>query len=90
MNATDIRFSTGLFEKIMEIFRFPLAAVVLAAVVSGNAAVTDPLALWVLGARVGQSTVHLASVSNEAVMVRFGLFLVQYAIITWWILQLIA
>jgi len=66
------------------------AAVVLAAVVSGNGTVTDPLALWVLGARIGQSTVHLISVSNEAVMVRFGLFLVQYGILAWWILQLLS
>jgi uncharacterized MAPEG superfamily protein len=66
------------------------AAVVVAAVVSGNAAVTDPLALWVLAARIGQSSVHLASVSNEAVTVRFGLFLVQYVILAWWIVQLLS
>ena len=64
------------------------AAVVLAAAVSGQAAVTDPLAPWVLVARVGQSSVHLASTSNEAVTLRFGLFAVQYAVLAWWAVRL--
>lgn len=64
------------------------AAVVLAARVAGQPAVTDPLALWVLAARVGQSSVHLVSTSNAAVTARFGLFLVQYAVLVWWVVQL--
>lgn len=64
-------------------------AVIVAARLSGNAAVTEPLALWVLAARVAQSCVHLVSTSNAAVTIRFGFFLVQYAIIAWWVGQLV-
>lgn len=41
---------------------------------------TDGLAMWFLGARIGQSIVHLASTSNMAVNARFALYLVQWFI----------
>lgn len=41
---------------------------------------TDGLAMWFLGARIGQSVVHLASTSNMAVNARFALYLVQWFI----------
>lgn len=47
----------------------------LVAVVAGRSAVTDPLALVFLAARVLQSLVHLSSVSAAAVTIRFALFL---------------
>jgi len=63
-------------------------ALVLAALVSGHAGVTDPLAPWALLARVGQSTTHLVSTSVNAVTVRFVFFLVQVLIQAWWVLAL--
>jgi len=60
-------------------------AVVLAAVASDRLSVTDPLAMIVLYARIGQSIVHIASVAMAAVMVRATLFVVQLAITLYWI-----
>ena len=64
-------------------------AIVLVAITSGNGSITDPLALWVLAARVGQSTTHLVSIRSLAVQVRFGFFLVQLLIQAWWVVQLV-
>lgn len=41
------------------------ASIVLLAIVSGNAHITDPLALWALAARIGQSTAHLVAQSEQ-------------------------
>jgi hypothetical protein len=46
--------------------------------------VTDPLAPWLLAARVVQSGVHLSSLSAAAVNVRFLAFAVQIAIAVYW------
>ena len=59
------------------------------AITSGNAHVTDPLALWALAARVGQSITHLISTSSLAVQVRFGFFFAQFLIQVWWIAGLL-
>jgi uncharacterized MAPEG superfamily protein len=59
-------------------------AVGLAAVVSGNAAVTDPLAMLLLYLRVGQSVVHLISTSVAFVMIRATLFVGQVLIVLYW------
>ena len=68
---------------------FPiLGGLMLLALVSGQASLTDPLALWVLAARVGQSSIHLVSVSDRAVTLRFALFAVQLAIACWWTIGL--
>ncbi len=64
------------------------ASLVLLALVTGNAAVTDPLARWVLSARVAQSLVHLTSTSEIAVTIRVGFFLAQLAIEAYWVVQL--
>lgn len=61
----------------------------LVAVVSGNSAVTDPLAYVFLGARIVQSVVHLSSVSVVAVTVRFLAFAVQMGIGVYWALGLL-
>jgi hypothetical protein len=50
-------------------------------------AITDSLALYLLGARVLQALTHLVSTSNLAVQVRFTFFLVQVGISAWWVLQ---
>ena len=60
----------------------------LLAVVADRSAVTDPLAWVLLGARVVQSLIHLASTSPAAVTTRFTAFAVQMAIAVWWVLGL--
>lgn len=56
----------------------------LVALATGRAASTDGLAYWLLGARVLQSCIHLASLSPTAVNARFLAFGVQMAIgVTW-------
>jgi uncharacterized MAPEG superfamily protein len=64
------------------------AGLILLAMVTGNGAVTDPLARWVLVARVAQSTVHLISESEIAVTIRVTFFLVQVGIMAYWVVQL--
>lgn len=54
------------------------------AVVAGQSAVTDPLAYTLLGARVLQSIIHLASLSVAAVTLRFVAFAVQMGIAVYW------
>ena len=65
------------------------AALVLVALATGNAAITNALAPWALAARVGQSTTHLVSTSSLAVQARFGLFLAQFLIQVWWVVSLL-
>ncbi|MBT9553302.1 MAG: MAPEG family protein [Hydrogenophaga sp.] len=60
----------------------------LVAVVAGRAAVTDPLAWALLGARIVQSLIHLASTSPAAVTARFTAFAVQMVIAGYWVLGL--
>lgn len=70
---------------------FPIfGGLLLVAIVSGRQGITDPLALWLVAARVGQSTAHLASMSVVAVNVRFTFFAVQMAIAMYWVWALLA
>lgn len=57
----------------------------LAAIATGRTALTDPLAPWLMGARIVQSCAHLASLSVGAVNVRFGAFAIQVGICLYWI-----
>lgn len=67
---------------------FPVAGgLLLAALATNNLAITEPLALYLIGARVLQSMVHIISTSIFAVYCRFALFLAQVAISIIWILQ---
>ena len=66
-----------------------VGAVILAAAVAGRSAVTDPLALPLLYARVAQSVVHLISTSVPMVLLRATLFVVQIAIVASWIFRLV-
>jgi hypothetical protein len=50
--------------------------------------VTDPLADALLGARVVQSAIHLASTSAPAVSARFAMFAVQLGIAVYWAVKL--
>lgn len=56
----------------------------LIAVVSGKSSLTDPLAFVLLGARILQSSIHLASLSPTAVTFRFSAFAVQMGIGVYW------
>lgn len=59
------------------------------AVLAGRPAVTDPLAYGMLGARIVQSLIHLASTSPTAVKARFTAFAVQLGIAIHWAIQLL-
>jgi len=65
------------------------AALALAASASGHLAVTDPLAMWVLYARLGQSLTHIASTSVPAVLLRANLFFFQMLVYGWWAIRLL-
>ncbi|MGH8054852.1 MAG: MAPEG family protein [Stenotrophomonas sp.] len=69
---------------------FPLiGGLLLAAIATGHSAVTDPLALVVLGARLAQSSIHVASVNTAAVNLRFAAFAIQLAIAAYWAFALL-
>jgi uncharacterized MAPEG superfamily protein len=61
----------------------------LVAMATGRTDATDALAPWLLGARVVQSSVHLASTSVVAVNARFAAFVVQLAIALYWVWALL-
>jgi uncharacterized MAPEG superfamily protein len=61
----------------------------LVAVASGQSALTDALAPLLLGARIVQSTIHLASLSALAVTLRFVAFSVQLVIAAYWAIRLL-
>ena len=61
----------------------------LVAVATGRHGVTDPLAPWLLAARILQSGIHLASTSVGAVNARFAFFTVQMAIAVYWVCALV-
>jgi uncharacterized MAPEG superfamily protein len=70
---------------------FPVfGALALVAFASNRLAVTDPLAMWVLYARMGQSLTHLVSVSVPAVLLRANLFFAQVLIYAYWSYRLLA
>ena len=58
------------------------------AALAGKTHVTDPLAPVLLGARIVQSSIHLASLSSAAVTARFSAFAIQVAIALYWVVML--
>jgi uncharacterized MAPEG superfamily protein len=60
------------------------ATLVLVAILTGHAAVTDPLALWLVAARVGQSVTHVISTREWALNLRFVFFIAQIGVPLWW------
>lgn len=69
---------------------FPvIGGLLLSAIVSGNTGVTDPLAWVVLGARIVQSSIHVASLSVMAVNLRFTAYAVQIGIAIYWVIGLL-
>ncbi len=68
---------------------FPLyGGLLLYAMATGQMAVTNGLALVLLGARVLQSLTHVLSTSHLAVQIRFLTFLIQVFILIYWTLKL--
>jgi hypothetical protein len=68
------------------VFGGPLAI----AIMTQRTSITDPLALWMLGARIVQSLIHLTSLSAIAVSLRFTAFAVQLIISVYWAWKLLA
>ncbi|MFQ6574245.1 MAPEG family protein [Pseudomonas sp. UM16] len=66
------------------------AGLLLLALITGQTAITDPLAYTFLGARLIQSCVHLLSRSIPAVFIRFAAFAVQLVIAAVWALELLS
>lgn len=64
-------------------------AVLIYAQATGQAALTDGLAMVFLAARVAQSIVHIASTSVPAVLIRFLFFIIQFAILAYWVIGLL-
>ena len=64
-------------------------AIALAATLANRVAVLDPLAMYVLYARIGQGATHLVSTSIVAINVRFFFFIVQVVIYAIWVVQLL-
>lgn len=62
----------------------------LVAIATERASITDSFAFLLLGSRVFQSLVHLASLSPTAVTIRFTAFAVQMAIAIYWAFMLLA
>ncbi|MBB4369111.1 putative MAPEG superfamily protein [Bradyrhizobium sp. cir1] len=60
------------------------------AIMTSRTAITDPLALWFLGARIAQSIIHLVSTSPIAVSLRFTAFAVQMVMGVYWSWKLMA
>lgn len=70
---------------------FPVfGGLMIAALLAGKASVTDGLALWLVAARIAQSSIHLASLAVMAVNARFAAFAAQVAIAVWWVWKLLA
>lgn len=70
---------------------FPVfGGLMIAALLAGKASVTDGLALWLVAARIAQSSIHLASLAVMAVNARFAAFALQVAIAVWWVWKLLA
>ena len=65
------------------------AAIALGASLAGRLDLTDPLAMWVLYARIGQSITHVVSTSVPAVLLRANLFFAQMIIYLWWTVHLL-
>jgi hypothetical protein len=70
----------------LAVFGGPLAI----AIMTQQASITDPLVLWLLGARMVQSLINLASLSAIAVTLRFTAFAVQLIISVYWAWKLLA
>lgn len=70
---------------------FPIfGGLLVVALLTGQTGVTDPLAPWLLVARMLQSSIHLVSTSVPAVYARFLAFVVQVVIAVCWAWAMLA
>lgn len=70
---------------------FPIVGgLLLLALATNHTTITDPLALWLLAARLAQSITHLLSTNALAVRIRFTFFAVQLLIAAWWVIGFVA
>jgi len=70
---------------------FPIiGGLLVVALLTDRAGITDGLALWLLLARLFQSSIHMASTSVLAANLRFLAFAVQMAIAVYWSWMLLA
>jgi len=70
---------------------FPIAGgLLLTALATDNSAITDPFALYLIGARILQSVTHILSTSIIAVYARFAFFLVQVGICAYWVVNFLS
>jgi uncharacterized MAPEG superfamily protein len=72
----------------VESFAF-IGGLMLLALATNSAVITNDLALLLLAARLGQSITHLLSTSVLAVQIRFAFFLVQVGICCFWVVQFV-
>ncbi|MGD2139382.1 MAG: MAPEG family protein [Burkholderiales bacterium] len=70
---------------------FPIiGGLLLVALLTNRADVTDNLAMWLLVARLVQSSIHIISTSVIASWLRFIAFAIQMAIAVYWVCELLA
>lgn len=67
-----------------------MGGLLVVALATDRTGITDSLAPWLLLARVIQSCIHLASLSEIAVTARFSAFAVQIGIAVYWAWALLA
>ncbi len=65
------------------------ASLILVAHVTGQGSVTDPLAMWFLLARIGQTVAHLIAANHIMAQIRFAFFVVQVVFMIIWGVQLV-
>jgi len=73
----------------VECFSF-IGGVLLLAIATDSTIITNGLAYILFGARLGQSIVHLVSTSDIAIQARFVFFLIQFGIVIYWVVGLLA
>jgi len=70
---------------------FPIfGGLLIVALLTSRAGITDPLAPWLLAARLVQSSVHTISTNVPAAYLRFLAFVVQVVIAVYWTWALLA
>lgn len=73
------RVHANVYENLAMLIALPLLALI-----TGKTGITEPLALYLLCARIVQSVIHMISTSVVMVNLRFLAFLVQVVIVAYW------
>ncbi len=72
----------------VESFPF-IGGVLLLAIATDSTVITNSLAFVLLAARIIQSCIHISSVDNRAITLRFIFFMIQLAICCFWLVRII-